>query len=430
MSFRDLFRLVLKNLNRMRGRVVMTALGVMIGTAAIVVLMALASGIQQNAIGDLSQFGAINQITVFSGSAFGSLTGQAQVEPLTQNTLNDFEDIDGVIAVTPRLNLNAPPIYQLNRLQGGGTTYGIDPRVVDDLELEAEQGTNRLARGVVLVGARVAEAFTTSSGREPDQLPDLYGQTLKLEMTRFNEDGTTSTRIVRLRVGGVLAERGGQDDYSFFLSLNDVEELNVWYTGERPDRRRDGYSEVLVITEKDPSIALEVESQITSQGFFACSAASVLTGLNTTFLIIQAVLGGVGAIALLVAAIGIANTMIMSVLERTREIGVLKAVGATNRDVMSIFIAEAGAIGLLGGLAGVGFGWLVTRIIDLIAVASIQAQTAAQGGSVEGLTNIAVIPAWLPVLAISVAVVVGLVAGIVPALRAVQLNPVVALKYE
>ncbi|GAB4480807.1 MAG: ABC transporter permease [Anaerolineae bacterium] len=432
MTLRDLIVLVWKNLNRMRGRVIMTALGVMIGTAAIVVLMALAAGLQQSAIGDLSQFGAINQITVFSGSFFGSMMGSTQpTDPLNERTLADFAAIDGVIAVTPRLSLSAPPLFKLNRLQGAATVYGIDPRTVDDLELEAEQGTARLSRGVVLVGARVAEAFTdTRAGSRSSEPPDLFGQTLVLEMTRIGEDGRPSTRSVRVRVGGVLAERGGQDDYTIFMTLSDVEELNAWYTGDRPDRRREGYSEVLVITEKDPALSLEVEAQIIERGYFAFSAGSVLQGLNATFLIIQAVLGGIGAIALLVAAIGIANTMIMSVLERTREIGVLKAVGAANRDVMSIFITEAGAIGLLGGLAGVGFGWLVTRILDILIVASIQAQNAAQGAAAELPSRIAVIPAWLPPVAISVAVVVGLVAGIVPALRAVQLNPVVALKYE
>jgi len=435
MSFRDLLRLVLLNLNRMRGRVIMTAMGVMIGTAAIVVLMALAAGLQQSATGDLSQFGPINQITVFSGSAFGSLTGgQTTAEPLTTATLDDFRSLDGVLAVTPRLSLSAPGLFKLNRLEGFASVYGIDPRSVEPLGFEMAQGSSRLARGVIVIGARVAEAFEDPRARrasQDDSTLDLYGQTILLEMARTNEQGRTTTRTVRLRVGGVLAERGGQDDYSIYMALNDIEELNAWFSGTRPDRRREGYTEVLVITEMDPAVALAVEREITRDGFFAFSASSVLSGLNTTFLIIQAVLGGIGAIALIVAAIGIANTMIMSVMERTREIGVLKAVGATNRDVMSIFITEAGTIGLLGGVVGVGFGALVTRIIDFFAVNSIRAQNAAQGiADTGGPESIAIIPAWLVLLAIGVAVIVGLAAGIIPALRAVQLDPVTALKYE
>jgi len=142
------------------------------------------------------------------------------------------------------------------------------------------------------------------------------------------------------------------------------------------------------------------------------------------------VFGGIGAISLIVAAIGIANTMIMSILERTREIGLMKAVGASNRDVMSVFITEAGAIGLLGGIGGVLFGIGAAKIIDLIAVAYISGQNAASGSTAAAPSSLVFVPTWLPIFAIVFSVVIGLAAGIYPALRAVQLNPVTALKYE
>jgi putative ABC transport system permease protein len=234
---------------------------------------------------------------------------------------------------------------------------------------------------------------------------------------------------MRVRVGGVMEERGGQDDNTIYLALEDVEELNTWVSSQRPDRRRDGYNNAIIIVDESEQ-ALEVEGTLLDMGFYAFSARTIIQQVSVFFVIIQAVFGGIGAIALLVAAIGITNTMIMSIMERTREIGLMKAVGATNRDVMSIFLTEAGLIGVMGGIGGVVFGAVVSKIIDLIAIAYINAQTAASGATPEESITIVLIPLWLPIFAVLFSLVIGLGSGIYPALRAVQLDPVTALKYE
>ncbi len=143
---------------------------------------------------------------------------------------------------------------------------------------------------------------------------------------------------------------------------------------------------------------------------------------------LQIIFGGVGAIALLVAAIGIANTMTMSILERTREIGLMKAIGATNRDVLSIFLGEAAGIGFIGGLGGVLLGWGASAVLNVVALSYFAGQAASGGGPLPSAA--AVTPAWLPLFALVFATVVGLLSGLYPALRAATLVPVNALKYE
>jgi putative ABC transport system permease protein len=150
-------------------------------------------------------------------------------------------------------------------------------------------------------------------------------------------------------------------------------------------------------------------------------------GINSFYKVLQVVFGGVGAIALLVAAIGIANTMTMSILERTREIGLMKAVGATNRDVLAIFLGEAAGIGFLGGLGGVIIGWLAGQGLNVIAIVYL-ASRAGQGGAPPSVAVYT--PAWLPLFALIFSTIIGMISGLYPALRAATMIPVMALKYE
>ncbi|MCP5097292.1 MAG: FtsX-like permease family protein, partial [Chloroflexi bacterium] len=177
-------------------------------------------------------------------------------------------------------------------------------------------------------------------------------------------------------------------------------------------------------------VATAVEQAITAQGFFVFSFQSILRSVNTIFLVIQAIVGGIGGLALIVAAFGIANTMIMSIYERTREIGLMKAVGATNRDVMFIFLAEAGTIGVIGGIGGVIAGLLLGQIGGFVGQQFLLAQIAQTGGSPDGLDSLVYTPLWLPIFAIIFAALVGVISGIYPALRAIRLDPIAALRYE
>jgi putative ABC transport system permease protein len=320
-------------------------------------------------------------------------------------------------------------MLRYGRLMGGSQILGIEPNQIDRLDFSMAAGAARLGNGQVIVGARVTENFFDPQGRRISQPPDLMGQMLQLVLTRFTEDGQPVERTVRLRVAGVLEKTGGPDDYTVFMSLQDVVELNGWYAGRRVNPARDGYSQVLVKVARPDQVAA-VEREILRQGFYAYSAHSILQQINSFFLVVQGILGGIGAIALLVAAFGIANTMLMSIYERTKEIGLMKAVGATNRDVMSVFLAESGSIGLLGGVGGVLLGVLLSGIINVVARTYLMAQAAQSGTLSDTVLSFVHTPFWLPVFAVLFATGVGVLSGVYPATRAASLNPISALRYE
>jgi len=435
MNTRDLLHLVWSNLRRMKARVAMTAIGVVIGTAAVVVLVSLAAGLQRSVTEDLGGIGDLTRITVFPGAflrSFGAAPeGGGDEALLNDRGLDELAKLPGVVAATPWESLMGGGMLRLNRLTGGAQITGVDPTAIKAFRLALASGTDRLGRWQVVAGARVADGLFDPQGRmQDDGAPDLQGQSLQLTLTQMGDDGQPVERTVRLRVAGVLEETGGQDDYSLYMALQDVVELNRWYSGSSYNPAREGYNQAVIQVESADQV-LDVESELLSQGYYAYSPRSTLQQLNIVFLVIQGIFGGIGAIALVVSAFGIANTMMMSIYERTREIGLMKAVGATNRDVMSVFLTEATCIGLIGGiggvLAGVGFG----ALIDLVAGTYLAAQ-AVQGGASAANATISIIhtPIWLPIFAVAFSAVVGIVSGVYPALRATSLNPIAALKYE
>jgi putative ABC transport system permease protein len=179
----------------------------------------------------------------------------------------------------------------------------------------------------------------------------------------------------------------------------------------------------LTLRTDGPGAVAPVEAAIKTMGFSTFSLLDVTKNLRLLFAILDTLLGIFGSLALAVASLGIINTLVMAILERRREIGVLKALGASNRDVRRLFFIEAGVMGLAGGLVGVAMGWAIGRAIQF----GTRLYLDRQGVPAE---NIWSVPWWLALGAIAFAVVVSLAAGIVPASRAARLDPVQALRYE
>jgi putative ABC transport system permease protein len=433
MSFIELLRMVTSNLLRMKARLVMTSAGVVIGSAAVMLLISLGIGLQESTLKSFGQIGELTELEVnpnFDGPSApggGAREGGAARKPkLDRAMLNEISEIPGVVAVTPMLRLDNGGAFRYNRMFGGGDVRGVDPARVEALGFKLASGSTRLAKGQIIVGASILGTFSDPSApprQEFTPITDsraLQGKKLELQLFKTDTDGTFVERLVKLTVAGVLTSTGGQKDYTVYLAESDVIEFNAWTGGKRANPARDGYAITLVRT-KSPDDSTVVQQRILEKGFAVNSPLDIIKSLNASFRTIQAILGGIGAVALLVAAFGIANTMIMAIYERRREIGLMKAVGATNRDIMFVFLGEAAAIGLLGGIGGT----LVALAAGRVVTSLLQSGGGIAPGAVEIVT-----PLWLILAGIGLAMLVGLVSGAYPALRTTRLDPIAALKTE
>jgi putative ABC transport system permease protein len=265
-------------------------------------------------------------------------------------------------------------------------------------------------------------------GQEPPPPPDLYDQQIRVILMKWTNDGQEVRKTVTLRVVGVLAETRGQEDNNIYVSMDELTAWNEWGRGTRINRNKEGYNYVIVKAEEVDQVS-DIAQTISDMGFMVNNPQGYVDSINSFFLVLQVIFGGVGAVTLFVAGLNIANTMASSILERTREIGLMKAVGATNRDVMSIFLGEAAGIGLLGGLGGAVLGWGAVQALN-VAVVAYLAQQSSQGGGMSTTTVAAVTPLWLPIFALAFSAAVGMLSGLYPAVNAAAQPPLVALKYE
>jgi putative ABC transport system permease protein len=335
-----------------------------------------------------------------------------------------------VTAAIPLEQLRGWGFLSTGELEGGGMIVSVPEGGLEALGLHPERGEISLKRGTIVVGAQVSNYFYNPRPR-PNQAapepPDLLGKQVTLILVKMTQDGVEVRKKVRVLVAGILAEVHGEPDGTVYVGMPDMITYNSWLEGKRYHPGDAGYYSIQVKAASVDSV-VAIAKQITDLGYSAWTPASMVEGVSSFFTVLQVVFGGVGAIALLVAAIGIANTMAMAILERTREIGLMKAVGATNRHVLSVFLGEAAGIGFLGGLGGIALGWALGQVLNLVALAYLAGQ-AAQNGTPPPTTAVYT-PTWLPLFSLAFATVIGLFSGLYPALSAATLAPVAALKHE
>ncbi len=466
MNWMDLLRMSSSNLRRRKLRTFLTVLGVVIGTASIVVMISLGLGMQQSMYKEIEEFGGLTTVKVYGANGSDSMmygfedVGQEESEEYVDDAcLDKFKKLDHVVGVEPVYSMDA--MFVKGSYEGYAQLLAMTPEGLKKRNIKLSRGTlpkNNSGQLELIYGNQIITSFTEkgtgSSYWETGELPDIDlakdSMFLILDQDAYyssqeqsgfgmdgdvSEDGSTeSSKPAQkhvVRACGLVA--GGLDDYSancyyVFCDLDTLKKvLQKEFAGRvipgQPQTKNGkpmkefcySYAE-LEVDDKDNVTA--VTNQLKEMGYSVETNMEYMESMEKQMAIIQAVLGGIGAVSLFVAAIGIANTMMMSIYERTKEIGVMKVLGCSLKNIRGMFLMEAGFIGIFGGIIGNMLSLLMSLAINFLA---------GKAQMLDG-ENISYIPPWLMLASVGFAMMVGIIAGYFPAKRAMKLSPLEAIR--
>jgi putative ABC transport system permease protein len=455
MKGRDLAELAVRNLREAVLRNSLTTLGVAVGVASLVAMLSLGVGLQTLASQRLTKSGLFDAVFVTSrGMRMGgpppreNTATREPYKPLDEQARAEFAKLQNVIEVYPQIRF-------LTEVRFAGSTYstnvlglpessrtmsafdGITGKyfsspAADEAILQLDFAKQLSQNPKSLVGQELTLRYAQRHTASADEI--AKEKDIDAQLDEMMSGGISIvSREKKLCVVGIIesdpsAGIGGFGGGRLFLPLQVAEQLHPAQANDVQEFVRGGGSgkssySALTVRVKSPKDVLRVEEPIKKMGFQPFSLLDATRGLRLVFTVFDLFLGLFGSLALTVASLGIINTLVMAILERRREIGVLKALGATDRDVRSLFFAEAGAMGLFGGVVGVFLGWLIGQALTLGTTIYLRRQ------DLPGV-QISYVPWWLALTAVLFAVAVSLLAGLYPASRAARLNPVEALRYE
>lgn len=451
MRFLDLLTMSINNLRRRKVRTALTVLGVVIGTASVVVMVSLGIGLNALMMEMYSSYGSMTAIEIYNYGNNGNNGTSDNPLYLTDDTVKEFLRIPHVTSASPVLETNVilkQGVYETNTSINGVTREFMEQIPLGQGKLPDPKNTEM----EFIYGNAIVQWFQNSkTGKgywDTQELPDIDYMN-KPMFAIFDTDAYYQSRSGRsgdgtpvkapkkylIKTAGVV--KGGIDDYNSYAYgvYTDIDQLKTQLKkiykknpipGQPTNKKGKPYSYFIYnqayVYVDDMENVTTVQKAITDMGFQANSQMEWIEQSQQTYNMIQLVLGGIGAISLFVAAIGIANTMMMSIYERTKEIGVIKVLGCDLRTIRNMFLLESGFIGFMGGVIGVaisyGIGFIMNHFLGIGQIMTGQAG------------NISRIPLWLASAAVVFAIFVGMAAGFFPSLRAMHLSPLAAIRNE
>lgn len=471
----DLIRMGFANLWRTKLRTFLTLLGVVIGIGALASMVSFGSGIQKNITDAFAATDLFTSMTVtpkkfeleaLAQEVGGLSPGSGRLDEvvLTDSLLEVIRNIPGVSLAYP--NQDFPARVHLMEDSVGITVSALPAairkyRPYNDL-LAGSFFSSDTSELVVIREEALLSRFRIRLLKEGEEITLSREDSLKgVRLVRPDSLIGMPVRVVTMKVSpgrvmaGIMSMMGGSTRLPFEEVTTDLVIGGIMRADDpfAPGFLRGamiipvetaqkipqlGFSSVMDLLSRRPTAETyssiqvrledmgkmeEVRQALESMGVGVFSFTDQLDEIRRAYIILQAALGVIGAIALLVAGLGITNTMVMSILERTREIGIMKAVGGSERQIRVIFLVEASVIGLIGALAGILLGWAITWIANLV----VNTHILPPG---EEPVSLFYFPLWLILGAIAFSLMVSLVAGLYPAFRAARIDPVKALRHD
>ncbi|MBR5508980.1 MAG: ABC transporter permease [Lachnospiraceae bacterium] len=446
MRFLDLLRMSSSSLLRRKLRTFLTVLGVVIGTASIVVMISLGLGLKKSSMEQIEEYGGLTTIEVYNYS-WG---GDAETEKINDDVIKKMSQIEHVQLASPMLEVYV--MAKQGSYEGQFSIIGMTSEALQKMNIEVGQGELPLDDNTLQLfyGNQVVTNFYNAKTNEyywdTMEVPDvdlmnepvfiIFDTDAYWQSKNGNSGSGQAVKPPKKYIvptSGVMV--GGVEDYnnncySVFANIDALTAQlkkvfkNKVIPGQPATSSGKPYKELyyerVQIYVDEMENVQSVQQEIQNMGYEAYSNAEWMQQTQDQMNMIQLALGGIGAVSLFVAAIGIANTMMMSIYERTKEIGIIKVLGCDMRNIRTMFLMEAGFIGFFGGLIGLVLSYSISVIINMVV------RNAGAGYE----SGISYIPIWLAALALVFAVIVGMVAGFFPALRAMKLSPLAAIRNE
>ncbi len=458
MKISDLVSFSFENLRRRKGRTILTVIGVVVGTCSIIVMVSLGIAINVGFEEMLSQWGDLTAVQIYNWGMQNS-----DISPLTDDVITQIEEIENVVVASPIYQsqyLNAELLAgEKDRYIGNTSIVGIKSEAVELLGYTLKSGEYLPQQDItikddsalkipVIAGEFTAYSFADTKRRGDDAyigqgmtdmngdiiepFVDIESEKISINLKPYSEENTQNIRYT-IDVVGVLNE-----DYSrhyvtsqgLILDLDVLKNLEAQYMRENKIKPQEtstsGYSEVVVKVNKVDNVA-DVTTAIEDMGYSVYSLESERENMQGQSQMIQLILGALGGVSLFVAALSIANTMTMSIYERTKEIGVMKVLGCELPKIRDMFLLEAAMIGLSGGIVGIAMSYVISFALNTGAEFLPQLN---MGMMMSEGSKISIVPMWLSVLALILSTIIGVLAGIAPANKASRISALEAIRRE
>lgn len=444
MRISDLIKMGLKNLSRRKARTALTVVGVIIGTISIIVMVSIGMGMNASYESQVMQAGSLTTIDVMKDSY--EYNEEEDTYSYAQQTLNNaFVDmvaqLDHVEAVTPYVSQNITLIS--GKYQAGIQLYAFDTSTMEQFafpEIVTGVAPSEDDKTVFIMGSKVFDNFYNPNSMNWEQIKiDPAKDRIKFQFNYWEYTQAEGKKPFTTQIHnyGILKESNNYEyDYCMYIDIDYYTELFQKYSKTlTPESRKvalkslEQYQTIKISVDSVKNVK-EVQQKIEDLGYKTSSLQSILEPMQETSNMLQLVLGCIGGVSMLVSAISIANTMIMSIYERTKEIGVMKVLGCYVKDIKKLFLFESAMIGFIGGVFGIGCSYLASWAINKYGGPIFQSIMQNNYMYDSTTTEFSMIPLWLPLVALLFAMLVGVVSGYYPARRATRISAIEAMKTE